>query len=97
MQYLLFSVLVVFAIGFFAVPQAFADHDEITIEIAVGSSIPGCEETADDCYIPSIAVLAKADTEVTWLNTDTAAHTVTSGTPDDGPDGYFDSSVIMAD
>jgi phosphoglycerol geranylgeranyltransferase len=37
--------LVVFAIGFFAVPQAFADHDEVTIENAVGSSTPGCEET----------------------------------------------------
>ena len=97
MQYLLLSVLAVLVIGLFAAPGVFADHDELTIEIAVGSSIPGCEETADGCYIPSTAVLAKADTEVTWLNTDTAAHTVTSGTPDDGPDGYFDSSVIMAD
>ena len=89
--------MLVFAIGLFAAPQAFADHDEITIDIALGSSVPGCEETADGCYIPSSVVLAKADTEVTWLNTDTAAHTVTSGTPDDGPDGLFDSSVIMAD
>ena len=97
MQYLPLSVLAVLVIGLFAAPGVFADHDELTIEIAVGSSIPGCEETADGCYIPSTAVLAKADTEVTWLNTDTAAHTVTSGTPDDGPDGYFDSSVIMAD
>ena len=96
MRYLAFSVLAVLAIGLFAVPQTFADHDEITIEMAVGSSTPGCEETADGCYILSTVVLAKADTEVTWLNTDNAAHTVTSGTPDDGPDGHFDSSVIMA-
>ena len=96
MRHLVFSILAVFAIGFFAVPGAFADHDVLTIDIALGSSVPGCEETADGCYILSTAVLAKADTEVTWLNTDNAAHTVTSGTPDDGPDGLFDSSVIMA-
>ena len=95
MKYLLFSALAVLAVGL-AAPGVFADHDELTIKIAVASSIPGCEETADDCYTPSTAVLAKADTEVTWLNTDNAAHTVTSGTPDDGPDGHFDSSVIMA-
>ena len=29
-------------------------------------------------------------------NTDTAAHTYTSGTPDDGPDGVFDTSLLMA-
>lgn len=31
---------------------------------------------------------------VRWENADTAAHTVTSGTPEDGPDGIFDSSLI---
>jgi len=35
------SLLVIFSIGLFAVPQAFADHDEVTIENAVGSSTPG--------------------------------------------------------
>jgi len=84
--------LVVFAIGLFAVPQAFADHDEVTIENAVGSSTPGCEP---ECFIPS-TVTIKADTEVTWHNGDTAAHTATSGSPSDGPSGYFDSSLIMA-
>ena len=29
-------------------------------------------------------------------NDDTAAHTVTSGTPEGGPDGFFDSSLFMA-
>jgi predicted secreted protein with PEFG-CTERM motif len=33
---------------------------------------------------------------VTWENVDNAAHTVTSGSPSDGPDGVFDSSLIMA-
>ena len=85
--------MIVFTIGLFAAPQAFADHDEITIETAQGSSTPGCEP---DCFIPSVAVLSKADTVVTWPNTDTAAHTVTSGSAADGPSGYWDSSLIMA-
>ena len=32
--------------------------------------------------------------EVIWQNADTAVHTVTSGTPDEGPDGIFDSGMI---
>ena len=47
MQYLLFSVLAVLAVGLFAAPQAFADHDEVTIQNAPSSSTPGCEDTAD--------------------------------------------------
>lgn len=31
---------------------------------------------------------------VRWENADTAAHTVTSGTPEEGPDGIFDSSLF---
>jgi len=31
---------------------------------------------------------------VRWENADTAAHTVTSGTPEDGPDEIFDSSLF---
>jgi hypothetical protein len=31
---------------------------------------------------------------VNWENADTVAHTVTSGTPQDGPDGKFDSSLL---
>jgi len=92
MRYLLFSVLAVFAIGLFAVPQAFADHDEVTIENAAGSSTPGCEP---ECFIPS-TVTIKADTEVTWLNTDNAAHTAQSGSAADGPSGHWDTSLIMA-
>jgi len=91
--------LVIFSIGLLASPQAFADHDEVTIENAVGSSTPGCEP---ECFIPS-TVTIKADTEVTWHNGDTAAHTATSGDtvdlgPGETPNGYggWDSSLIMA-
>lgn len=35
-------------------------------------------------------------TTVVWINEDSAAHTVTSGTPADGADGLFDSGMMMA-
>ena len=95
-QIIISSLLVVFAIGLFAVPQAFADHDEVTIENAAGSSTPGCEDTADGCFIPKVVTLSKADTEVTWENNDTAAHVSQSGSPSEGGDGYWNSSLIMA-
>ncbi|EPA06850.1 HYR domain-containing protein [Candidatus Nitrosarchaeum limnium] len=64
------------------------------ISIAKGSSSPGCETTSS-CYSPSIMKIGKGST-VTWYNTDSAAHTVTSGTPDKPPTGDFDSSLFMS-
>ena len=75
--------------------QVFADHSEVTIVPAAGSGAPGCEETADGCYIPTTATVDVGGV-VIMSNTDTAAHTYTSGTPDDGPDGVFDTSLLMA-
>jgi len=85
--------LVIFSIGLFAVPGAFADHASVTVTNAPGSATPGCEET-DDCFIPS-TVTIDVGSEVIWENTDNAAHTATSGTPTDGPDGVWDSSMMM--
>lgn len=62
------------------------------ISLPEGSGVPGCQET-NECYIP-YHVTASAGTEIVWSNDDTAAHTVTSGTPADGPDGIFDSSIL---
>ena len=67
---------------------------EITITAASGSSTPGCETTAGECYIPKIASVANGG-KVIFSNTDTAAHTFTSGTPQDGPTGEFDTSLVM--
>ena len=92
--YSLFALLAIFS--FVAiVPSAFADHGTATVTNAPGSSVPGCEETADGCFIPSMVTIDVGG-EVTWENDDTAAHTVTSGTPTGGPDGNFDSSLVMA-
>ena len=95
MRYLLFSVLVIFSIGLFAVPGAFAD---VTVTNAPGSSTPGCEET-DDCFIPSTVTIGVGET-VTWENTDNAAHTATSGPVQIGDTiygngGVWDSSLMM--
>tara|TARA_B100001540_G_scaffold82281_1_gene73856 strand:+ start:1024 stop:1632 length:609 start_codon:yes stop_codon:yes gene_type:complete len=63
------------------------------VSIPEGSGAPGCEET-DECYIPSTLNIS-AGTTVVWENNDAAAHLATSGTPDGGPDGVFDSGMIM--
>ncbi len=76
-------------------------HDETpagptthTVEIPAGTSVPGCEET-NACYSPADITINAGDT-VEWVNVDTAAHTVTGGSPADGPSGVFDSSLVMA-
>ena len=85
--FVLLSVVSMIAIA----PSAFAD---VTVTNAIGSSTPGCEDT-NQCFIPNPVTIAMGGT-VTWENVDNAAHTVTSGSPADGPDGVFDSSLIMA-
>jgi plastocyanin len=45
--------------------------------------------------LPYDGAVAKGAT-VTWSNDDSAAHTVTSGTPSDGHDGLFDSGLFMS-
>ena len=92
--YSLFGLLAIFSLIAIA-PSAFADHGTATVTNAPGSSVPGCENTAEGCFIPSMVTIDVGG-EVTWENDDTAAHTVTSGTPTEGPSGVFDSSLVMA-
>jgi len=66
----------------------------VTITIAEGASTPGCE-VDKQCYLPYSQTIREGDT-IEWSNTDTAAHTVTSGSLEDGPDGLFDSSLFMS-
>ncbi|NNL58420.1 MAG: PEFG-CTERM sorting domain-containing protein [Nitrosopumilus sp.] len=91
-----FFVLFAIAAGIVALtPAAFADHSEVTIEAAIGSGAPGCEETAEGCYIPTTATVDVGGV-VIMSNPDTAAHTFTAGTPDNGPSGEFDTGLLMA-
>ena len=86
--------LFVIAGVFFSIP-AFADHQTAIVSAPQGSGVPGCEDTAEGCFIP-MTVTVDVGGEVTWSNDDTAAHTVTSGTAGDGPDGFFDSGMFVA-
>lgn len=78
------------AIGEIIVNPVFPPGADIII--APGSSAQGCENTAT-CFIPSSFDANLGDT-ITWNNTDSAGHTITSGTPGGGHDGNFDSGLI---
>ena len=64
-----------------------------SISIPQGTATPSCEDT-NSCFLP-YEVKINTNGEVTWYNHDTAAHTVTSGSPAEGPNGIFDSSLMM--
>jgi plastocyanin len=55
-----------------------------------GSSSSSC----NPCITPSKVTILQ-NQNVTWVNSDVAAHVVTSGNPTDGPDGIFDSGFIF--
>ncbi|SVE01647.1 uncharacterized protein METZ01_LOCUS454501, partial [marine metagenome] len=83
------SLFVIFTIGLYATPDVFAET--YTVENAAGSSTPGCEP---DCFLPATLTIAPGDT-VEFVNNDNAAHTSTAGSPQDGPSGVWDSSLVM--
>jgi len=91
--YSLFVLLTVFSI-IAITPSAFADHSKVDINMAVGSSTPGCE-TNNMCYMPYNAALDPGG-EAMWHNIDDMAHTVSSGTPAEGLDDIFDSGLVPA-
>ena len=66
----------------------------IRVSMPAGTSVPGCEDT-HTCFIPFTVSVSRGGT-VIWENNDSAAHTVTSGSSADGPNGIFDSSLFMA-
>jgi len=55
------------------------------------ASRPGCDD-ADRCYIPSVIAIDFGN-KVTWVNEDSAFHTVTSGFYDE-PSELFDSGHL---
>ena len=70
-----------------------AGPQTVSVDMPSGTAVPGCEET-NECYIPASVTINAGDT-VEWTNSDTAAHTVTGGSPADGPSGVFDSSLVL--
>ena len=71
------------------------DETDLTVKADVimptKVSRPGCEED-DRCYIPSKIVIEKGQ-QVTWVNEDSAFHSVTSGFYDE-PIDLFDSGHL---
>jgi plastocyanin len=63
------------------------------ILVTSDSSTPGCQEN-NECYFPS-EIRIKIGDIIKWFNSDSVAHTVTSGNPADGPDGEFGRSLWM--
>ncbi len=75
-------------------PKAEPHNGDFLVDIAKGSYLPGCEDD-DSCYIPS-SLNVPVNQIVFWDNKDSSAHTVTSGSPDAGSSGTFDSGVIAS-
>ena len=94
-----FFVVLTLVVGIMAfAPSAFADQS-VTIASGAGSSANAACVTTNDCFTPNPVNVAPGDT-VTWKNTDTASHTVTSGKPDNSTGNIvaavFDSSLLGA-
>jgi len=85
-------VLLAIATTIASAPSAFAEHSmNAVVENAAGSSTPGCEP---DCFLPATVTIGVGGM-VEFVNSDNAAHTSTAGTPQDGPSGAWDSSLVM--
>lgn len=65
----------------------------VTGDVVMPSKVsrPGCEEM-DRCYVPSI-ITTETGKQVTWVNEDSAFHSVTSGFYD-APSDLFDSGYL---
>lgn len=85
-----FGFVFLISVTFFA-NDVFAD--QVTVVPTLGSAQPGCENSGG-CYTPDLATV-NVGGKVIFTNTDSAAHTFTAGTPDVGPSGIFDSSLVM--
>lgn len=63
----------------------------VDVSIVLGSSTPDNLE-----YFSPSKLTVEPGTTVVWTNDDSAAHTVTSGTPSAGPNGLFDSALFVS-
>jgi plastocyanin len=78
------------SVGFLSVSDVFADTTNIII--IKGSSVKGCQYSYS-CVQPNEISASIGDT-VIWKNQDDAIHLIVSGSPENGPDGWFSSSII---
>ena len=89
------SAIFVFTI-FASATSAFADQS-VTIAKGASSGASAPCVTTNDCFTPNPVNVAPGET-VTWTNTDSASHTVTSGKADNSTGNIvaavFDSSLL---
>lgn len=99
MKFLFFLLLIPFIIGQATAQQQLVDadifSDRVEVTIPEGTAIQGCE-TTNGCYLPYEAKV-NVGGEVIWTNDDMAFHTVTSGSPAEGPNDVFDSGMFKVD
>jgi plastocyanin len=55
----------------------------------------GIQQIGQIYYDPEV-ITVSIGTTILWANNDITIHTVTSGTPDEGPSGIFDSGIVEA-
>ena len=67
---------------------------QVIVSVPPGVAVPGCEDD-HSCYSPYEVTVSVGD-KVTWMNDDSAAHTVTSGSASAGLTGVFDSGLFMS-
>lgn len=88
-------ILSVVIFGLFSTHSSFA-QETLVINIPTGAADPNApyfwQNEKDGTTNGEIYITL--DDTVRWENADTAAHTITSGTPESGPDGLFDSSLF---
>ncbi len=84
-------VMVAFVV-IIASQDAFAETE---VTIPNEASDISCAESGS-CFLPGEVTIGVGES-VTWHNDSGVIHTVTSGNAEDGPDGVFDSSIIMSD
>ena len=93
--FIIFSLLVAILFVPLSVNTVFA-QDTFIINIPTGAASPDAPyfwQSEIDGKTDGTISVTVLDT-VRWENADTAAHTVTSGTPKSGADGLFDSSLF---
>jgi hypothetical protein len=91
-----FYFLPLFALLILPISSSAFAQNSYDVNIPTGSASPDAPyfwQSEKDGSTSGIVEILKGDTMV-WKNADTAAHTVTSGTVEDGPDDIFDSGIF---
>ena len=92
---MIFVIIMIGLVNFDPSTDKISEEPEIVVTgdviMPTKSSRPGCEES-DRCYIPSVITIDSGN-RVTWINEDSAFHSVTSGLYGE-PSDLFDSGHL---